>query len=69
MLEKTKSLLNTLLDKVIASRIIITRSYEETIEPLAVDLSIDHLARFVECCKENIENSALLEEELTEICK
>ena len=69
MLETTKSLLNTLLDKVIASRIIITRSYEETIEPLAVDLSIDHLARFVECCKENIENSALLEEELTEICK
>ena len=33
------------------------------------DLTVDHLARFVECCKNNIDNSAILEEELAEICK
>jgi hypothetical protein len=34
-----------------------------------LNLTVDHLARFVECCKANIELSTLLEEELSEVCK
>jgi DNA repair exonuclease SbcCD nuclease subunit len=58
------------LNNVVESRIILTRNYEESSEDTTeLDLSVDHLARFVECCKANIENTALLDEELSEICK
>ena len=46
-----------------------TKQYTETEESSELDLTVDHLARFIECCKANIENSAILEEELSEICK
>ena len=69
LVEKTKQTLATLSDNILESRIIITKKYEETEESSDIDLSVDHLARFIECCRANIENSALLEEELTEICK
>jgi DNA repair exonuclease SbcCD nuclease subunit len=54
---------------IIESRIIITKKYEDPTEVAEIDLSVDHLARFIECCRANIEASALLEEELAEICK
>jgi hypothetical protein len=58
------------LDNVVESRIILTRNYEESSdEQIELDLSVDHLARFIECCKTNIENTTLLDEELSEICK
>lgn len=58
------------LDNIIESRLIIVKKYEETsTESAMLDLTVDHLTRFIECCKANIENSALLEEELSEICK
>jgi DNA repair exonuclease SbcCD nuclease subunit len=58
------------LDNVVESRIILTRSYEESSnKQIELDLSVDHLARFIECCKTNIENTTLLDEELSEICK
>lgn len=35
----------------------------------ATIIQIDHLAKFVECCREKLENTDLLELELQEICK
>lgn len=57
------------LENIIESRIILVKRYEETAETSDLDLTVDHLARFIECCKATIENSPLLEEELSEICK
>jgi hypothetical protein len=58
------------LSNVVESRIILTKSYEEISKNTTeLDLTVDHLARFIDCCKENIEYSALLDEELSEICK
>lgn len=54
---------------IIESRVIIVRQYEEATEATELDLTVDHLTRFIECCKASIENSTILEEELSEICK
>jgi hypothetical protein len=54
---------------IIESRVILVRQYEESAETVELDLTVDHLARFIECCKSAIENSTMLEEELSEICK
>jgi DNA repair exonuclease SbcCD nuclease subunit len=55
---------------ILESRIIITKNYDTAeVETTEIDLSVDHLARFIECCRMNIETSTLLEEELAEICK
>ena len=59
-----------IIDNIIESRIIVTKQYVETSEEaVELDLSVDHLSRFIECCRANIENSMLLDEELSEICK
>ena len=58
------------LDNIIESRIILTKhQVEAETETTELDLTVDHLARFIECCKATIENSSLLDEELSEICK
>ena len=54
---------------IIESRVILVRQYEESTEETKLDLTVDHLTRFIECCKASIENSTILEEELGEICK
>lgn len=54
---------------IIESRVILVRQYEENIEVTELDLTVDHLTRFIECCKANIENTDILEAELSEICK
>ena len=69
IVEKTKARLQDLKDKVIESRIILVKKFEEATESEELDLTVDHLARFVDCCKANIEFSTLLEEELCEVCK
>ena len=58
-----------MLDNIIESRIILVKKYTETTETAELDLTVDHLARFIECCKATIENSSILDEELSEICK
>jgi DNA repair exonuclease SbcCD nuclease subunit len=70
LLDKVKLKLDSLGAKVVESRIIIAKNYDN-IEAAnqELELSVDHLARFVECCKSSIENTALLDEELGEICK
>lgn len=67
--EATKQKIST-LDNIIESRIILVKKYEENSEnTVELDLSVDHLARFIECCRANIENTSVLEEELNEVCK
>lgn len=69
LLEKVKQKL-TENSNIIESRIIIIKKYEESSEEkVEIDLSVDHIARFIECCKANIEETALLEEEIGAICK
>lgn len=69
LLEQTKKCLDELKDKIVESRVILVKKFEETSESTELDLSVDHLARFVECCKANIEYSTLLEEEIGQVCK
>lgn len=69
MLEKTKQCLADLSETIIESRLIIIKKYDEVSNEPEIDLSVDHLARFIDCCKANIECSGLLDEELNEICK
>jgi hypothetical protein len=58
------------IPNIVESRVILIRQYEETSESMEeINLTVDHLTRFIECCKASIENSAILEEELSEICK
>jgi DNA repair exonuclease SbcCD nuclease subunit len=69
LIETVKQKLET-LNNIVESRIIIIRNYEDIGTDCAeLNLTVDHLTRFVECCKLNIENSSLLDEELAEICK
>ena len=69
LLEDLKQKLDELKGLIQESRIIIVKKYEETNESSELDLSVDHLARFVECCKANLEHTTLLEEEISQICK
>lgn len=66
-----KEYLEALAVKPLESRIVITRDVLTGSEELrdASELVVDHLTRFVQCCREKIPNTELLEQELTEICK
>lgn len=69
LLEPTKQRL-ALLDNILDARLIITKKYEEGHTDVEdIDLAVDHLAKFIECCKANIEDTNLLDEEISEICK
>ena len=69
LVEAVKQKIST-LSNIIESRLIITKNYTENTEATEeIDLSVDHLARFIEYCKATIENSTILEEEITEVCK
>lgn len=55
---------------IVASKIIPYREPGETATAEDISaLTVDHVSKFVQCCHENIANSAILEEELAEICK
>lgn len=68
LVEKTRQKIES-TPNIIESRVILVRQYEENTETTELDLTVDHLTRFIECCKASIENSTILEEELCEICK
>ena len=69
LVEAVKQKIGTLTN-VVESRLIITKNYTESTEATEeIDLSVDHLARFIEYCKATMENSTILEEEITEVCK
>ena len=67
--DKVKLRISELSDKIVESRIILIKKFEEATETTELDLSVDHLARFIECCKANIELTNMLDEELSEVCK
>lgn len=67
--DKVKLRISELSDKIVESRIILIKKFEEATETTELDLSVDHLARFIECCKANIELTTILDEELSEVCK
>lgn len=57
--------------KIIESRVVIARD-EIALNDAEIDISdlaLDHLEKFVECCKEKIDNSDILDFELAEICR
>jgi hypothetical protein len=68
LIEQTRQKIDS-VSNIVESRVILVKQYEESTETTELDLTVDHLARFIECCKTNIENSTILEEELSEICK
>jgi hypothetical protein len=69
LVETVKQKIST-ISNIIESRLIITKAFTENIEATEdIDLSVDHLASFIEYCKATIENSAILEEEIMEVCK
>lgn len=71
LVNKVKDLISK-SDSIIESRVIVIHTAEEVIpqDERNLDLSaIDHLARFVECCKATIDNTKILDEELAEVCK
>lgn len=70
LLNTVKATIEANSDKIIESRVITIRELVAGTEEVDItDLTVDHLARFVECCKNNIDNDAILEAELAEICK
>ena len=69
LLEQTKEYIKNLGTKILEHRIIVIKNYVEASETAEVNLTIDYLEKFIECCKANIDCTILLEEELGEICK
>lgn len=66
----TKQKLSDLQGSILESRLILIKKYDEAGETTQdLDLSVDHIARFIECCKSNLENTTILDEEISEICK
>jgi predicted MPP superfamily phosphohydrolase len=69
LVELVKQKIGT-LNNIVESRLIITKNYIENTEVAEeIDLSVDHLARFIDYCKATIENTTILEEEIAEVCK
>ena len=69
LLDKCKTLLNN-KSEVITSRIIVTRDLASTGTDVDMsDFSVDYISKFITCAKSVCENSKILDEELTEICR
>ena len=71
LLEQLRAKLADASDKLVETRIIAVRDSLDASDTLVnlSELTVDHLARFVECCRENIEASDILDLELAEVCK
>lgn len=68
LLEDVQSAIAT--SNVIESRVIATQDpAEQATEVDISDLTVDHIAKFVECAKARLGKSKILEEELSEICR
>ena len=60
------------IPNIVESRLMVVRdtSLIEGLETANIDdLTMDHKGKFVECCKEKIDNTPILEEELAEVLK
>jgi DNA repair exonuclease SbcCD nuclease subunit len=70
LVDKARQKLEELIGQIIESRLIITKKYDEvSIDTETIDFSVDHLARFVEYCRVNIENNPILDAEISEVCR
>lgn len=56
-------------ENIVNTRIILKQEIADSTKVDITDLVVDHFAKFVECCKSKLENTKILEEELTEILK
>ena len=68
LVEKTRQCLSDLKDTIVESRIILVKKFDENTQSTDLNLTVDHLTRFVDCCRANLDNNSLLEEELSYIC-
>jgi len=70
LIPELRAKLEELKNKIVATRVITVRELVSTEATLnAADLTMDYLTKFYEVCKEKLENTKILEEELTEILK
>ncbi len=69
MLESLQNALDS-SECIIESRVITIQDPTDsaTVENIA-DLTVDHIAKFIDCAKERLGNGKILQEELAEICK
>lgn len=56
-------------DKIVETRITTIRQLSDSDIDSIVDLSVDHLSRFAEFCRQRIDNTDTLESEISEVCK
>lgn len=63
--------LEQISQKIVEKRVILIRDVADVPQDTATELSggIDHLTRFIEFCRNRLDNSEILEEELSEVCK
>ena len=67
-LEKALEQIN---QRIVEKRVILIRTVTDVAQDAATELSggVDHLTRFIEFCRNRLDNSEILEEELSEVCK
>ena len=69
LIEIAKQKIEELKDKIIENRLIAVKRYDSNNEETTnFDLTVDHLARFIDCCKATLDNNKILDEELAVIC-
>lgn len=70
LIELAKQKIEELKDNILETRLIAVKKYdwEDNEETANFDLTVDHLARFIECCKTTLDNNKILDEELAVIC-
>lgn len=56
-------------ENIVSTRIILKQEATDSVKVDITDLVVDHFAKFAECCRSKLENTKILEEELTEILK
>jgi hypothetical protein len=70
LIELAKQKIEELKNNILETRLIAVKKYdyEDNEETTNFDLTVDHLARFIECCKPTLDNNKILDEELAVIC-
>lgn len=69
LVEKAKKILQDEADKIVESRLIVTKELATSADGDVTELAMDHIQKFIDCCKEKLENTVILDYELGEICK
>lgn len=67
--DEVQEALNKIASRVIETRITTIRQLPEIDTESIADLSVDHLTRFGQFCRQKIDNTDILEFEISEVCK